>query len=223
MDAVQAAAFGNIVDGQFQNGAVLEALSSVSSLGNAFANITEAGEFNAAVNQVLPEFSGAAKQFLLANVDGAVGAVGSHLDSARRSPEKSGGAWIQEFFYFADRERAGLSEQYRGEGFGFSGGLDTAFGPFHAVGVNVGFASTEIEDVVGIDEDLNVTTYQLGTYAGFEKNGFSLDVFGGGGISEFEQNRRVSIGDFFGSSEGCLLYTSPSPRDATLSRMPSSA
>ena len=24
-------------------------------------------------------------------------------------------------------------------------------------------------------------------------------------------------------SEGCLLYTSPSPRDATLSRMPSSA
>ena len=30
---------------------------------------------------------------------------------------------------------------------------------------------------------------------------------------------------FFHSSnvEGCLLYTSPSPRDATLSRMPSSA
>ena len=25
------------------------------------------------------------------------------------------------------------------------------------------------------------------------------------------------------SSDGCLLYTSPSPRDATLSRMPSSA
>ena len=26
-----------------------------------------------------------------------------------------------------------------------------------------------------------------------------------------------------GASKGCLLYTSPSPRDATLSRMPSSA
>ena len=26
-----------------------------------------------------------------------------------------------------------------------------------------------------------------------------------------------------GASTGCLLYTSPSPRDATLSRMPSSA
>ena len=28
---------------------------------------------------------------------------------------------------------------------------------------------------------------------------------------------------FYGVSGGCLLYTSPSPRDATLSRMPSSA
>ena len=28
---------------------------------------------------------------------------------------------------------------------------------------------------------------------------------------------------FFGSLSTCLLYTSPSPRDATLSRMPSSA
>ena len=28
---------------------------------------------------------------------------------------------------------------------------------------------------------------------------------------------------FFGSSYGCLLYTSPSPRDRTRSRMPSSA
>ena len=30
-------------------------------------------------------------------------------------------------------------------------------------------------------------------------------------------------GDSIEISEGCLLYTSPSPRDATLSRMPSSA
>ena len=30
-------------------------------------------------------------------------------------------------------------------------------------------------------------------------------------------------GNFAGQSDACLLYTSPSPRDATLSRMPSSA
>ena len=33
---------------------------------------------------------------------------------------------------------------------------------------------------------------------------------------------RLNIGDPL-AYEGCLLYTSPSPRDATLSRMPSSA
>ena len=33
----------------------------------------------------------------------------------------------------------------------------------------------------------------------------------------------AAVGLMFGGPLGCLLYTSPSPRDATLSRMPSSA
>jgi len=45
------------------------------------------------------------------------------------------------------------------------------------------------------------------------------------------RNARARAGDFaerpcgqkLGLARGCLLYTSPSPRDATLSRMPSSA
>ena len=202
LDSVQAAAFGTVVDGELQNGAVLQTLGANSELGDAFTNIAEADDFYAAYNQLLPEFSGAAKQFVLANVDGAVGSVSSHLESARRSPDQTGGAWLQEFFYFADRELAGRSEQYRGDGFGFTGGLDTAFGPFHAVGVNLGFASTEVEDVIGVDEPLNVTTYQAGAYAGLEKNGLSVDLYGGGGISNFEQTRFVSVGDFFGRTEG---------------------
>ena len=202
LDAVQAAAFGAVVDGVQQEGAVLQALNSNAQLGNAFSNISEATEFYDAFNQVLPEFSGAAKQFILANVDGAVGAVASHLDTTRRSPERPGGAWLEEFFYFADRERAGLSEQYRGDGFGFTGGIDTEFGPFHAVGVSLGFASTEVEDVVGIDEPLDVVTYQAGAYAGLAKNGFNLDLYAGGGVSDFEQNRLVSIGDFIGGAQG---------------------
>ena len=36
-------------------------------------------------------------------------------------------------------------------------------------------------------------------------------------------NDNQSIWTFNDNQNGCLLYTSPSPRDATLSRMPSSA
>jgi len=202
LDAVQAAAFGGVVNGQFENGAVLQALAVTPELGDAFANITEAGDFYAALNQVLPEFSGAGKQFVLANVDGAVGAVSSHLDAARRSPEKTGGAWLQEFFYFADRELAGQSEQYRGDGFGFAGGIDTAFGPFHSIGINGSFASTEVEDVVGVDDPLNIRTYQAGAYAGLKRGGFNFDVYGGAGVSDFDQSRVVSLDGFTGLAEG---------------------
>jgi len=191
LDSVQAAAFGT----------AFTALSSNSSLGDAFASITNGADFNQAFNQILPEFAAAAKQFVFANVNGATGAVSNHLDATRRSPEKPGGAWIQEFAYFADRELTGLSEQYRGSGFGFTGGIDTAWGPFHALGINLGFASTEIEDVVGIDEPLDVITLQAGLYGGWASGNLSLDAYAGGGYNDFEQNREVRINTFSGSSQ----------------------
>ena len=40
---------------------------------------------------------------------------------------------------------------------------------------------------------------------------------------ELADGTRIAGDDFFDSHGDCLLYTSPSPRDATLSRMPSSA
>ena len=50
---------------------------------------------------------------------------------------------------------------------------------------------------------------------------------GGGGVGDAKENRRVLQSAKYCAhaavSYFCLLYTSPSPRDATLSRMPSSA
>ena len=46
---------------------------------------------------------------------------------------------------------------------------------------------------------------------------------GGTLIKHIEQNLKVGIIDFTKGDLGCLLYTSPSPRDRTRSRMPSSA
>jgi len=199
LDQVQSLAFAPAVQVLRSNAALGDAFSA---LGDAFSNITTQSEFNAAYNQILPEFSASARQFVLANVDGATGAVANHLDSVRRSPDKPGGAWLQEFAYFADRDLAGLSEQYRGHGFGFSAGLDTAVGPFHAVGVNLGFASTEIEDVVGIDEPLDVVTIQGGAYAGWASGKLGIEAYAGGGYNDFEQNRRLRINTFSGEAQG---------------------
>ena len=45
-----------------------------------------------------------------------------------------------------------------------------------------------------------------------------IDSVGAKSIADLTQTLTINTG-----SENCLLYTSPSPRDATLSRMPSSA
>ena len=192
LDVQQAAAFTS----------AFEALQTTDDLGSAFVGLTDQTSFNAAYNQLLPEFAAAARQFVLANVDGSVGAVGSHLNNARRSQDEHGGLWIEEFAYFADRSLAGLSEQYRGFGFGITGGIDSSFGPFHTVGINAGFATTEIEDVLGIDEPLDVLSLQGGVYAGYEAGNFGLDLYAGGGYDDFEANRNIQIGNFTQTARG---------------------
>ena len=48
--------------------------------------------------------------------------------------------------------------------------------------------------------------------------------YGAGGRMKIEQDEaRILAGVMAGQTTGCLLYTSPSPRDGLLSRMPSSA
>ncbi len=179
-----------------------EALGANAGLGNAFVNITDGTAFNQAFNQLMPEFAAAARQFVIANVDGATGAVGAHLDNVRRSQDRPGGAWIQEFAYFADRDLAGLSEQYRGSGFGFNAGFDSAIGPFHAVGITAGFASTQIESVSDLDDPLDVLTIQLGTYAGYEIGDLGFEAYAGVGYNDFESERKINVGDFTGSADG---------------------
>ena len=65
--------------------------------------------------------------------------------------------------------------------------------------------------------DVGITTTTQGTDAFEENSNFITvpdSVIGIERIHQFDNNA---------ISSGCLLYTSPSPRDATLSRMPSSA
>ena len=90
----------------------------------------------------------------------------------------------------------------------------------------------------GESATLNVDEHQAVIKAVVEKTAGRLPVIAGTGanstteaIELTEAAKRLgadaclSVTPYYNkpSQEGCLLYTSPSPRDATLSRMPSSA
>ena len=78
-------------------------------------------------------------------------------------------------------------------------------------------AHAEIED---LDE---YKKYQEANAYAFKKYGAKFLVRGGvQEIREGSSKSRTVVLEFE-SLKACLLYTSPSPRDATLSRMPSSA
>ena len=176
--------------------AAFEAWEGNASLGSAFASLTTAADFFAAYDQLLPEYSASAIQFAIASNDSAIGALSSRLDAARRSPDATGGIWVQEFGYFADRAANAFGPGYRGQGVGVAAGIDRPFGPFYSVGLNIVGSASEIAESNGFDEPMTALNAQVGGYAGYEVNGFTGDFYAGIGVDRFESERRVFIGTF---------------------------
>jgi len=186
MNGNQAAAYSSAFESWADNDA----------LGAAIASLTNQDEFFAAYDQLLPEYAASAIQFALASNDSAVGALANRLEAVRRSPEESGGLWVQEFGYFADRAGSAFGPGYRGQGLGVAVGYDRPAGPFYAVGVNFVGSASEISEVDGVDDPMTAITGQIGTYAGTRFSGLDLDLYAGAGFDSFEHNRRVLIGEF---------------------------
>jgi len=173
------------------------AWSDNDALGAAFASLTNSADFFAAYDQLLPEYAASAIQFAVASNNSATGALSSRLDAARRSPDDTGGIWIQEFGYFADREQTSFGPGYRGQGVGIAGGIDRPVGPLYALGVNFVGAASEIEESNGVDQPMTALTGQLGVYGGIDFGGaFAGEFYAGAGIDSFETERRVLIGVF---------------------------
>ena len=89
---------------------------------------------------------------------------------------------------------------------------------------NIGIVTASIETIavaslllVGIFLNFRHRVY-LPVIKGFEMSAAGLDI-----ILEMQISRRIVVSGSDSGWKSCLLYTSPSPRDATLSRMPSSA
>lgn len=177
--------------------AAFTAWSENDRLGAAFASLSNSTDFFEAYDQLLPEYAASAIQFAVASNDSAIGALSSRLDSARRSPDGTGGIWVQEFGYFADREQTSFGPGYRGQGVGIAGGVDRPMGPFYAVGVNFVGAASEIEESNGVDQPMTALTGQLGVYGGVDFGGaFAGEFYAGAGVDSFETERRVLIGVF---------------------------
>ncbi len=177
-------------------GSALEALSGDVALGAALASLQSQNDVLAAFDQLLPEYAGAALQFAVANVDGAVGAVGNRLDAVRGGRDAAAGVWIQEFATYLDHEDSGMGDAYRGDGFGIAAGVDRPFGPFYAVGLSGVIASSRFEQPTTFDDPLSVTSFELGAYAAAQLGRVMVDFYGAGGADYFDSSRTVRLGAF---------------------------
>ena len=73
-----------------------------------------------------------------------------------------------------------------------------------------------------LEQPVHAELYELDGTLGFKQD-LGVKIHGGGSASHTQKGMDLIARTEYGEKYICLLYTSPSPRDATLSRMPSSA
>lgn len=171
--------------------AVLASLATNADVGTALANLSTEAEFFSAYNQLLPDYSSAALQLAAANLDSAVGAVGTRLNAVRAQREGETGVWVSEYGVYQDRDSDAASPGWRGQGFGLAAGVDRPFGPFYAVGANLAMAANQWEEREGFDDPVSVITAHFGAYAAAAFGNFLFDAYAGGGGDFYDSNRDV--------------------------------
>ncbi len=176
--------------------------STDEALEGSFVRLTDADEFYAAYNQLLPEFGAAALQFTLANTDGTTGAVATRLDNVRRGYGPQGGLWVQEIGYYMSRNLSSITQPYRGFGLGLAMGIDRKVGPLDAVGISVSGFSNEIRQPGTFDKPLTSRTVQVGLYGGGKFGGLNFETHSAIGIGTFDSERVLTIGDVSRTSDG---------------------
>ena len=87
--------------------------------------------------------------------------------------------------------------------------------------------SVSVYDVTGFRDSTNFTQQLLGTISTVGREKLSSQVLQGKQVFYDANDQRMTNQGYISCAtchvDGCLLYTSPSPRDGLLSRMPSSA
>jgi hypothetical protein len=182
--------------------AAMEALASDSDLNAQFGSLETGEDFFAAYDQVLPDFSGGGLQLIAANVQGAAGAVGDRIDVAAHATNRSTGVWAQEYFYYVDRSAGTAGGDFSGFGVGGAAGVDRAWGPFDAVGVNIALSTNEVTEVGGFDQPVQVATIGGGFYAGGRDGALTYGISVGGAYDQFDSERRFIMGPTERRTEG---------------------
>ncbi len=176
-----------------------------AAVGAGFAGLSNADDFFAAYDQILPEFGAAALQFTLANTDGTTGAIGNRLDALRRGYGDGGGVWIQEIGYYMDRNKSSIDQPYNGFGLGLAAGIDRPMFGFDAMGLSLSGFSNQIEQKTGFDTPLSSVSVQLGGYAGRRFGKFDFVTSGGIGLDRFDSARKLQLGTVVRTAEANWL------------------
>ncbi|MGE0665090.1 MAG: autotransporter domain-containing protein [Sphingomonadales bacterium] len=192
-------------------------LETDTELGAAMADLKTNEEVQDAFNQLMPDNSGATQQGIFQTQAAIFGAINKRMDGiykldqrykerveriAGKDPKRAKRMgrrdkptiWAEQLVLVANQSPFDDQLGYGGYSYGIALGADYPLFGLDAVGISLAQTWSEYKEKTSFDKPTAVSSTQFNAYAGWESNGFFVDVSGGYGFSSYDGERNIVIG-----------------------------
>ncbi len=182
--------------------AVIAALRTDPNAAEGFSQLETATAFNQGYNDLLPNFAATSTEITTTTIERAQSASTNRLATARLRGIEDSTVWLQEVGFSIDRDSDSFGEDFRGHGFGVSGGIDAPLNNGAIFGLSVAVVASETDATDRTDSVTSLTLGQANAYLGTSVGPLDLDMLVGVGVGRITSSREVAFGAFKAKAEG---------------------
>lgn len=175
---------------------ILAALRLDSRAAAALAAINSQYEFFDAYEDLLPNYADGATEIATTAIQQMQSATSNRMAATRTQGLNEVSVWGQEIAYSVNREPPNTNAQeFRGNGFGFAGGIDGPTDNGGLFGLSASFIASEVEEPGRPQGQISMWFIQGNAYYATAMGPVDLDFIGGLGTGQMESRRFVEIGN----------------------------
>ncbi|MGD9967604.1 MAG: autotransporter domain-containing protein [Hyphomonadaceae bacterium] len=175
---------------------ILTALRLDPEASAAIAAITTEYEFFDAYEDLLPNYSSASTEIAATAIQQMQSATSNRMAATRMHGLDEVSVWGQEIAYGLNRDPASANTQeFRGNGFGFAGGIDGPTNGGAIFGLSASFIASEVEEPGRPEGEISAWFGQANAYYATAVGAIDLDFIIGAGAGKMQSRRFVEIGN----------------------------
>lgn len=177
---------------------IIAAVQTDADASDALVSLNTQADFLNAYEDLMPSYASGATELAATAIQQAQSASTNRLAATRLHGLDEVSVWAQEIGYAVNRDPPTANgQEFRGQGFGFAGGIDGPLDNGALFGLSVAFVTSEVEEPARPQGEISNWFAQGNAYLGTAMGPIDLDFVAGAGVGKLRSRRFIEIGPDF--------------------------